>query len=295
MKNALFFQGPDPLFRLFLFCTLSVAMIVLDARFHALETVRAVVGNTLYPVLKVADAPFGMVRATQNFLSNHRDLITENRRLHQENHILKTQLLQLQALKAENQRLQDLLNSSRRLGNQFLASRLLAVGMEPLHHLIIIDKGSQDHVEKDMPILDEFGVMGHITRVYAYHAEAMLISDPSHAIPVTVTRNGIRSIAVGEGRTDELKLLYLPINADIKVGDELVTSGLGGKYPPGFPVGVVREIIRARHSAFAKIHLTPHARLDTSREILIVTTDLESSANTGEQAAHDEAPSGESD
>ncbi len=215
-------------------------------------------------------------------------MISRNAELEHQNQLLGTQLLQLQSLKHENQALRELLNSSQRISNQFIASRLLAVNMSPLKHKIIIDKGSKDNLRVDMPILDETGIMGRLSQVYAYHSEAILISDPNHAIPVRVLRSGIRSIAAGVGRTDRLKLLYLPVNADIKIGDEIVTSGLGGKFPADYPVGKVQEIIRAPNSPFANILIEPFARLNTSREVLIITSKLAASAKRPEA---DDSPS----
>ncbi len=275
MKSALFSEGSAPLFRLIFFSLLSVALIFLDQRSHALDGARELLGNLSYPLLRVADAPSSLTRNLREFWQSHEQLSQDNRRLRDENHVLHAQLLQLRSLRAENQKLRELLKSSQRIANRFIASRLLAVTMTPGLHRIIIDKGAHDGVEPDMPILDDHGVMGHISRVYAYHAEAILISDANHAIPVSVQRSGIRSIAAGLGRTDQLKLLYLPVNADIRVGDEVVTSGLGGKFPPDYPVGVIREIARSPDSPFADIRVEPYARLDTSKEILIVTADLE--------------------
>ncbi len=275
MKNALFSEGSAPLFRLVLFALLSAALIFLDQRTHSLDATRRLLGDISYPLLRIADAPATIARGLGDFWQSHQQLNRRNQKLRSENHVLRAQLLQLQALRAENRKLRELLKSSRRIANRFIASRLLAVTMTPGLHRIIVDKGAADGVERDMPILDDFGVMGHISRVYAYHAEAILISDANHAIPVLIQRSGIRSIATGLGRTDRLKLLYLPINADVAAGDEVVTSGLGGKFPPGYPVGVVREIARSPDSPFADIRVEPHAKLDTSKEILIITADLE--------------------
>lgn len=277
MKTSLFNQGPDPLFRVFLFSILSILLILFSHRLDFINTSRTSIGNLTYPILRLADAPVNAYHTVQKSFAKRRFLISRNAELEHQNQLMGTQLLQLQSLKHENQALRELLNSSQRISNQFIASRLLAVSMSPLKHKIIINKGSKDSLSVDMPILDESGIMGRLSQVYAYHSEAALISDPNHAIPVRVLRSGIRSIATGVGRTDRLKLLYLPVNADIKIGDKIVTSGLGGKFPADYPVGKVQEIIRAPNSPFANILIEPFARLATSREVLIISSKLSAS------------------
>lgn len=274
MKTSLFNQGPDPLFRVFLFSIISIALILFSHRLDFINAGRNSLGNLTYPILRLADAPVNTFHRIQNAFSAQQLLIASNARLERKNQLLETQLLQLRSLKHENQSLRQLLNSSQRVSNQFMASRLLAVSMSPLKHKIILDKGSKDNLQIDMPILDEFGIMGRLSRVYGYHSEATLMSDPNHAIPVRILRSSIRSIATGVGRTDRLKLLYLPVNADVKLGDEVVTSGLGGKFPADYPVGEIREIVRAPNAPFARILIEPHAKLDTSREIIVITSKL---------------------
>jgi len=184
--------------------------------------------------------------------------------------LLKVRLQRLAALEAENRRLRDLLGSSRRLEERVLIAELLAVALDPYRHQVLIDKGSGSGAYVGQPVLDANAVMGQIVRVSPLSATVLLITDVEHSLPVQVLRNGLRAIAQGTGLVQGLELLHLPKNVDIRVGDELVTSGLGGRFPAGYPVARVVAVREEPGRPFAIVRAAPLARLDRTREVLLV-------------------------
>lgn len=277
MKKSLFLVGPGTNIKFIFFALVSIALMLLSQHSPWMQTVRSILSTAVYPIQVIVDSPVRGTSWAAETVKTRRQLLADNQNLHIQNRRLHTQLLQQQSLEVENQRLRELLNSSSRLPQGFIAARLLAVDMNPFRQEVIIDKGTQDGITQGMAFVDANGVMGQVVRVHRYHSEGMLVSDPAHAVPVQVLRNGLRSIATGTGKTDHVTLQYLPINADIKVNDTLVTSGLGLLFPPDYPVAIVTSIERPPGESFATINATPLAALDRSREILLVshTTEIE--------------------
>ncbi|MGF1644604.1 MAG: rod shape-determining protein MreC [Thiotrichales bacterium] len=290
MKQALFLRGPSPFLRLIVLVALSITLIFYDQRSQHSDTLRAALNNLLYPLKQIINLPVRAGQWSSETLGERKYLIEHNRHLAEENRALLARLQQLDALKIENARLRELLNAAHRTGDTFTSARLLAVSMNPSRQKVIVDRGSRHGMLVGTPLIDEFGLMGQITRVFAFHSEAMLISDPEHATPVQVLRNGVRSIAMGVGRLDALSLLYVPINADIVVGDTLVTSGLGGRFPADYPVAEVTYVDRSDSSSFATVTAAPRAHLDRSREVLLLNARLEPT-ESGETVQTDVAPS----
>ncbi len=200
-------------------------------------------------------------------------LTKENEELKAQQLEVNVKLLKFKALENENIRLRGLLENSFELGEQFLSAELLSVNLVPYEHTVVINKGSQFGVHKKQPALDSNGIVGQVIRSLLLSSEVMLITDPNHAIPVQVNRNGLRTIAVGSGQLDRLDLPFLPNNADILPGDLLVTSGLGGTFPRGYPVAIVDNFVAQPNKPFANIYATPHAKLDRIRELLVVWND----------------------
>jgi rod shape-determining protein MreC len=176
----------------------------------------------------------------------------------------------MEALQAENGRLRALLDSAPRLADRVLVANILSVDLDPFQHRFVIDKGGSDDVYVGQAMLDAGGIVGQVTRVEPFTSEAILISDPGHATPVEVNRNGLRSIAVGVGDSSRVNLPFLPNNADIEVGDLLVSSGLGGAFPSGYPVARVVEVERIPGEPFANITAQPTGALNREREVLLV-------------------------
>ena len=195
----------------------------------------------------------------------------ENERLREEQLIDQTRLLKFSALEKENIRLRALLENSFKLGEQVLVAELLSINMAPYEHIVVVNKGTRFGVHPQQPVLDANGVVGQVFRALPFNlGNFMLITDPNHAIPVQVNRNGLLTIAVGSGQLNRLVLPFLPGNADIRPGDLLITSGLGGTFPQGYPVAVVDEFASQPNKAFATITATPKALLDRNRELMII-------------------------
>lgn len=245
-------------------------MLVTEHRSSRLDKLRAALSVITYPVQILTDWPLHKTSQTINSITSLHDLSEENDRLKREQLIFKTKLLKFEALERENIRLRALLEKSFKLGEQILVAELLSVNLSPYEHVVVVNKGSRFGVHDKQPVLDAYGVVGQVLRSLPLSSEIILITDPSHAIPVQVNRNGLRTIAVGSGQINRLNLPFLPNNADIKPGDLLITSGLGGAFPQGYPVATVDEVKPQPNKPFADIYATPKAQLNRSRELLIV-------------------------
>lgn len=251
---------------------LSLALLVLDHRFHHLQQLRSTLAFVTYPLHYLADLPFTASAWLSETASSRKALLEQNTRLREENLRLKVELQKYESLQAENMRLRDLVDSSFKVGDRVLVAELSSVDLDPYKQQVIINKGGVSGVFEGQPVLDAHAVMGQVINVTPLSSTVLLITDTSHALPVQVLRNGLRTIAVGTGRIDELKLPYLPTNSDIVEGDLLVTSGLGGKFPPGYPVATVTRIDRSPDAPFSSVVAQPRAHLDRSREVLLVWT-----------------------
>jgi rod shape-determining protein MreC len=204
---------------------------------------------------------------------SYSELRKQNQRLKEKQLHDSIKLMKFEALESENIRLRSLLEKSFKLGEQVLIAELLSVNLVPYEHVMVVNKGTSFGVHAKQAVLDDTGVFGQVIRSMPLSSEVMLITDPNHAIPVQVNRNGMRTIAIGSGQLDRLKLPFLPNNADILPGDLLVTSGLGGVFPQGYPVAVVDNFSVQPNKPFANINATPKAKLGQSRELLIVWSD----------------------
>ena len=247
-----------------------VMLMVADHRFHHLEIVRTNISLALSPLRYLVSLPETGVTWVSEWFTAHGELLDENRRLKRDSRILNARLQKLQVLAEENARLRELLGAARKIGDDVIVAELLSVDQNPYRQLIEINKGSGHGVAIGHAVIDEFGIMGQVIHVNPQSATTMLISDPEHAIPVQFVRSGTRSIAFGRGSTTALDLRYLPATADIKVGDELVTSGLGGRFPPNYPVARVTGLVRDPVHGFVTAVAEPFARLDATREVLVI-------------------------
>jgi rod shape-determining protein MreC len=185
-------------------------------------------------------------------------------------------------LESENERLRSLLASSFKLHDRVIIAELLAVDLQPFRHTVVINKGQREGAYDGQPIVDANGIMGQIVHTGPFSSTVLLITDPTHAIPVQVNRNGLRAIAVGTGQSHTLQLEYLPNNADIEKGDLIVSSGLGSRFPAGYPVGTVTEIKLDPAEPFAKVMVVPSARMEQSREVLLVWPEDYAKARIGQ-------------
>lgn len=245
------------------------------------------------PLKYLVDLPTVFIEQAADSVSSYSTLKKENTRLREEQFIDKTRLLKFDSLEKENIRLRALLENSFKLGEQLLIAELLSINTAPYENIVVVNKGTRFGVHPQQPVLDANGVVGQVFRALPFSSEIMLITDPNHAIPVQVNRNGLLTIAVGSGQLNRLNLPFLPNNADIRPGDLLITSGLGGTFPSGYPVAVVDDFTPMTNKPFVNITATPKAMLDRNRELLIVWSDSSPVSLTSQPTSTEEAPEGE--
>lgn len=270
--KPLFLHGPSPTFRVILAALFALGLIVADHRYQHLGALRATLAVVVYPLQLLADLPVRLARDAQGRLADERRLRDQNEALRRENLVLNARLQQLLALESENMRLRDLLGSSFRIGERVLIAEILAVDLDPGRRQVMVNKGSSSGVFVGQPVLDANAVMGQVVRTSPVSSTVLLITDSEHALPVEVNRNGLRTIARGTGVGQDLELLHIPKNADVRLGDLLVTSGMGGRFPRGYPVARVTGVRHDPDDPFTVVTAEPTARLDRSREVLLVWT-----------------------
>jgi rod shape-determining protein MreC len=247
-------------------------LIFIGQRYDWMTVAQARLSVIATPFYWVADLPARIFQWGDQQLRSRETLIEDNERLLAESLLLKAQVLKLASLEAENVRLRELLNSSALLDDSVLVAEIVGVSPDPLLHQIIVNKGSKDGLYVGQPVTDALGLMGQVIEVGSVQSRVLLITDASHAIPVQVNRNGLRSVAEGVGRFDELELQHVAATTDIKVGDLLVSSGLGQRFPVGYPVAVVTEVTVDPGQSFAIVKASPSAALNRSRHVLLVFT-----------------------
>lgn len=268
--QTLFLQGPSVTLRMIILVIASIALMTVDHRWNHLEIVRSTLSYLLYPLQYTIDLPIRLYYWADETLSTHQILLEENRNLKDLHLQSRVQLQKLDILEKENIRLRDMLSATPKLGEKILIAEIIKVDVDPYRQLIVINKGSNDGIYRGQAIIDAQGVMGQITHVNALSSMAMIITDASHALPVQVDRTGLRAVAFGTGKIDFLDLRHIPHNADIRKGDKLITSGLGGRFPANYPVAIITQVDRPAGEAFARVRAEPLALLDQSREVLLV-------------------------
>lgn len=263
-------RGPPLGLRFFVLAVISITVMTFDHRGGYLETSRYWLQTAVHPLYAVVGAPFQLWEwFTGNFADRAR-LRAENARLSDELREERVKLLRFDALIEENRRLRAIRTASEGIHARTLIAEIIRVDVDPYRHRVRINKGSNDGVFKGQPVLDAFGIVGQVTRIDREGSEIILISDTEHAIPVQVNRNGIRSIAVGTGDIHRLSLPFLTIESDVKPGDLLVSSGLDGIFPAGYPVARISKVERDPAETFAVVEAKPLAQLDRSREVLLL-------------------------
>ena len=251
---------------------LSITLMTLDHRTTYVNSIRSSIAVLVYPFQYMVNFPANVGDWASDSFSSRKTLQEDNSTLRTQNLILTTQLQKLNFIESENIRLRNLLESSKRVGERILIAELLSVDMDPYKQQVVINKGSAsgDDIYTGQPFVDAKGVMGKLINISPFSSTALLITDPSHTLPIQVNRNGLRAIAKGTGNRTRLEIPHLPNNADIKVGDILVTSGLGCVFPVGYPAATVVEINIDPSLPFAEVLAEPIAELDRSSEILLV-------------------------
>jgi rod shape-determining protein MreC len=265
------FHGPGPGLRLLLMATLAIALMVFDHRAQQLERIRGLLGAALYPLQLAVNAPVTAAHWASESLRTRTHLLTENQRLRTEMLVQSARLQRMAALEAENVRMRALLDSTAKVGDQVLIAEIVAVDMDRLRHRVVLNRGGHNGAFVGQALIDARGVVGLVTRDRGKSTEALLITDPDLAVPAEIVRNGLRTIAFGTGDLEKLSLPFIARNTDVVVGDLLVSSGLGGSFPSGYPLATVTEVRGDSGEPFLSVTARPAAQLDRIREVLLVT------------------------
>jgi rod shape-determining protein MreC len=268
-----FKRGPAPLVRLFFFASLSLALLVVDARFRYAEGLRSAFALAAYPLQRAATAPFELVGSLADYLSTQAHLVQENAALRARALELAHNAQRFEAAEAEAARLRRLVGAMERLAVKAIAAEVLYSGRDPFSHKVFIGAGTQHGVRPGSPVADELGLVGQVTRVHPLLSEVTLLTEQNHPVPVQVVRNGLRAVAFGGGTSGMLELRFLSDAAEIQNGDRLVTSGIDGTYPAGLPVGTVVRIDRDAEHSFTRVVCQPAAGVDRGRFLLVLSDD----------------------
>lgn len=262
--------------RFLLLAIACLSLMLLDHREGHLSQVRQGLSVAVYPIRVLVNLPFDAWQSASSMLADRQELLAENERLRREQLQASFRLQRMAALEMENERLRNLLDSTALLDHRVLVAEILAVDLDPYRQRFNLNRGRADGVFVGQAILDSNGLVGQIVHAGPLTSEAVLITDADHAVPVTINRNGFRTIAVGTGDSTRLRLPYLTNSADVEVGDLLVSSGLGGVFPADYPVGRVTEVRIRPGQSFAEVIAEPESKLDRDSEVLLVwTTDDE--------------------
>jgi rod shape-determining protein MreC len=250
--------------------SISVALMVADQRYDQLARVRETLAAVAYPLQRAVDFPFRAWDQLTGSFADRSRLRDENLELTARLRLANLQLQRFAALEDENRRLRDMRESSAGVAERVLVASILNVELDPFRHRVLVDKGSAHGVFKGQAVLDAEGIFGQVAKVHPRSAEVILISDAEHAIPVQSNRSGLRSIAVGTGDSDRLSLPFVTVESDLKPGDLLISTGMGGVFPSGYPIAEVTRVERDPAATFAVVDARPTARLDRDRDVLLV-------------------------
>ena len=251
----------------------SIVLMSVDHRASHLESARSLLSTVLYPLQLAIHVPIRTGEWLAEQLSLRSTILAENARLREEQFVAHTRLEKLEALEAENRRLRGLLDSARKVDERVLVAELISDDMDPFSRRIVLDKGARDGVASGQVLIGSNGIMGQIIHAGPFTSNALLITDPSHALPVQIRRNGLRAVALGTGPLNLLKLSHVPNSADVQIDDRIVTSGLGNRFLSGYPVGKVVDVKRNQGRPFADVYVEPSAMLERTREVLLVRSD----------------------
>lgn len=264
-----FKRGPAPLARMIFYALISIALFVLDVRFHNLEALRQVISFVTDPVQRLAQSPIHALSDTADYFNSVHTLNEDNKRLRQQALAIAPTQQRLAQLEQENEQLRKLLNLEQRENAHGQVATVLYSPRDPFSQRVVVNKGLNYNVTAGQPVIDDVGVIGQVTRVFPLSAEITLATDKEQAVPVQILRNGLRSILAGRGN-GQMELKYLPSNADVQQGDVLVTSGLDGIYLAGFPVARVVAVEKDPAQPFSKIYCDPIGQVGNHGHVLIL-------------------------
>lgn len=268
--NPIFKHGPSPQHRLVLVLFCSASLIFFDHKMNSFESARGFLQSMVSPLQYLATAPKQMMNWASENIVTRRQLIADNEQYKVNELIFHEQALQLDIVQRENDRLRALLASPLRAKAKKMVAEILAVDSDPYTHQVVINRGANDGVFEGQAVIDDQGIVGQILHVGTTSSRVLLITDVTHAVPVRISRNGVRIIASGVGVIDRLTHNYVPHSTDIRNGDLLVTSGLGSKFPEGYPVAMVTSVIQDESRAFSQIQSEPVAKIDRLRYVLLL-------------------------
>ena len=268
-RRPLFPRGPGLGLKALVLCLLALGAILTDQRSETLTPVRDALNWALQPVMWAAALPSALSRSADH-LQTRESLLRENQVLRENQLLLQARLQKIEALDTENRHLRELLSSSGKLEERVLIAEIVSAAQDPYRQQVIINKGARDGVYKGQALIDAQGVMGQVIRVNPATAIALLLTDPNHSIPVEINRTGLQTFALGRGDGQSLSLPYLPGNADVQVGDLLVSSALGGRFPAGYAVGKIQELKHETGEHFMEALAAPAAKLNQGRQALLV-------------------------
>ena len=256
--------------KLLFFLILAFGLMYLDYKGQYLNKVRSYISVTTYPIHVVMNAPKNIFLKLTESMGQREKIILDNQKLKTENITLGSQIQKIYSLERENKRLRELLDSKPKTEDIFVLAEIVTENPDPFKHRIIINKGSKEDVHANQTVADSKGIIGHVIRDQIFGSEVLLITDPEHAIPIEVARTGLRSIALGMGSYEEIKLSYLAVNTDIQKGDILLTSGLGGQYPVGYPVAIIDKVSAQEGESFLEVRAKPFANLTNINEVWVI-------------------------
>jgi len=280
----LFKQGAPARVKVTVFALVSIALLVVDARLHALDAVRQVAATVLYPLQMAALVPRDAMSNMGDYFSSVSALQKEVRELKSQQVAQAQAMQQAQLQMAENAHLRRLMDAREHLPVRSMMSEILYDARDPSTRRVVLDRGARAGVKLGLPVIDNAGVVGQVTRVFPFTSEVTLLTDKEQAIPVQVLRSGLRSVAYGRGHSGLLDLRFVAPNADIQVGDVLVTSGLDGMYPAGLAVAKVVQVENVAQGAFGRVVCQPLAGIDRHSQLLVVMSDQPAAARPPEAA-----------
>ncbi|MEZ5483374.1 MAG: rod shape-determining protein MreC [Porticoccaceae bacterium] len=261
--------------RVLVLSLVAICLIFVSHYTGWLQPVRGQLAEFSKPFYWITNIPDRLAEWGSQTVVSRAQLEAENERLRTELLVQQGRVQRMAALATENVRLRNLLNATELLSDSVLVTELIGVSSDPAQQTILINRGSNDQVYPGQPVLDADGLMGQVVEVYSDHSRVLLITDEHHALPVQLLRNGVRSIAEGTGDYGRLRLRFVTPTTDVRVGDELISSGLGGRYPPNYPVGRVSAVKKSQEDTYLEVAVVPAARLDRSRHLLLIFSEVD--------------------
>ncbi|MEA1888992.1 MAG: rod shape-determining protein MreC [Pseudomonadota bacterium] len=260
--------------RVIVMIALSIAMMLIDHRSQQLEKLRNILQTAVYPIMFVSTIPRDLIQGITGSMERSENLQSDKEALRQENLLLRSRLKKMHSLEADNRRLKRLLGQSEQIAERVLLAELVEVNLEPYTQKISLNKGSRDDVYVGQPVINGDGVIGQVVHTSQFQSTVTLLTDPGSAVPVMVMRNGLRGVLFGTGVRNRLAMPYLTADADIRTGDLLISSGMGGRFPTGYPVATVTEVKQEPSDEFLTINTLPVTQLDHGREVLLIWPEI---------------------